>query len=136
MILKTLQGRKRKLNIRDYLVQWRGASLSKFQRNVKLFLEPYWSKKMIGEEVPMVGSKMRFDLFNATDKIVVEVMGEGHTDPEFYLHESAVDYLNQLRRDAKKADWCELNGYTLVEVFPGDMPLTPEFFKTKYDIEL
>lgn len=136
MIFKTPKGQKRKVILKDYLIKWDEASASKAQTKVKTFLKPYWKHKVVCEEFLVPGALWRMDFLNVTDKIALEYQGEQHANPLSHYFADVTDFLNSLRRDAKKADWCELNGYTLVEVFPGDMPLTPEFFKTKYDIEL
>lgn len=138
MKFKTLKGKIRAVKTPDYAIEWDNpkTSLSKFQFAVKQFLKSFWHKKICCEELPMAGSKNRFDLVNMTDKIVVECDGEGHSDPSYYLHSSPLDYLKQLQRDAAKNEWCKLNGFTMCRVLPEDLPLTQEAFEKRHGVIL
>lgn len=130
---KTLKGRLRKVNINPYRIDWVAASASKEQMKVKQFLKPYWSKKVVCEEFMIPGTLYRIDFLNITDKIAIEHQGAQHNDPNSYLFDNPMDYLDSKRRDHLKAQWCELNGYTLVETFPEDLPvLSRKWFKEKY----
>lgn len=135
---KTLKGRVKKVDINPYRIKWDDEEdcLSKFEFKIRCFLKPFWSKKIVTSELPMVGTLNRFDIANITDKIIVECDGAGHSDPNYYRHESPIDYLNQLKRDHNKDEWCDINGYKMVRILPEDMPLTKEFFKKTYDIDL
>lgn len=136
MKFKTLQGREKKVIIKDYLIKWDEISASKAQMAVKTFLKPYWKAKVVCEEFMLPGTRYRMDFLNITNKIAIEYQGEQHDDPKSHYFENPNDFLNSLRRDHKKAEWCEINGYTLVEIYPNDLPLTKKFFKEKYQIEL
>ena len=129
MRFKDLQGRLRFLNIEKRRVKWDDASLSKFQFNIKQFLKPYWSYNIVYEEMPLVGTRLRLDLYNATRKIGIECNGKQHTDFNPFFHaDSRINYLAQIRRDSKKYQWCQNNSITLIDIYPDDLPLTKSFF--------
>ena len=134
----TLNGRTKNVAIARYLIDWEAKSLSKFQKGVKDFLRPYWSTAVVCEEFPCAGTRYTLDLVNINDRIAIEVQGAGHLGPSlgFFHKGSLSNYRAQLKRDLKKAKWCEINGFKLVEVLPDDLPLTPAFFLERYDIHL
>jgi hypothetical protein len=131
MIFKTLTGSQKRLKKpKQYLINWEKESRSKFQYNVKTFLKKYWSQDMVFEELPLAGSKMSFDLFNASQNVAVEVQGQQHIKYTPYFHGKAKsNFLGQIRRDNDKQKYCELNGIKLIEIYPKDK-LTEELFKS------
>lgn len=126
---KDLMGRLRYLNSEKCRINWDGKSLSKFQRGIKQFLKKYWQGHIVYEECPMVGTRLRLDIYNATKKIAIECNGNQHREyNEFFHGGNQINYLAQLRRDGKKYEWCEINGITLIDIFPEDLPLSKSFF--------
>jgi len=79
------------------------------------------------EEMPLVGTLMKFDLVNISKKIVCEVMGSQHTKFNKHFHGTKNKFLGQVKRDLKKHEWCELNDFRLVEVY-SEKELTYSFF--------
>jgi len=110
-----------------YKIRWNKDSISLFQTEVKLFLCPFWKNFDVYEEFPLVGTKLSFDFYNATQKIAVEVQGIQHTKFVKFFHHNRLKFLEQLKRDKMKEDYAELNGITLVTVFPDD-ELSKELF--------
>jgi hypothetical protein len=130
MKFKTLFGAtKRVSKIKNHLIDWDEKSRSKFQFNVKKFLEPYWSRHVVFEEFPIVGTKMSLDFFNANKKVAIEVQGGQHTKYVPYFHGGhKVNYLSQLERDHNKLKFCELNDILLIEIYEKDI-LSEDFFE-------
>jgi hypothetical protein len=129
MRFKDLNGRLRFLNIEKYRIKWDEPSLSKFQYQVKQFLKPYWIGTVTYEECPMVGTRLKLDIYNATKRIAIEVNGGQHTKFNSFFHAgSRLNYLKQIRRDSKKYEWAQLNNITLIDIYPDDLPLTKSFF--------
>lgn len=136
MRVKGLNGRDRDMPLHP-LVDWSAVTLSKFQRGVKDFLKPYWFSKVVLEELKVPGTRMRFDLVNINDRIVVETNGQQHVRYNKHFHGgSLARFRDQLKRDLKKQQWCDINEFILVEVLPEDLPLTPAFFLDRYGITL
>lgn len=138
MKFKSLSGRTVNLpNIHRHRVDWEGDSLSDFQAEVKDFLCPYWKHDVVFEEMPVAGTRMRFDFLNLSKRIIVEVNGAAHLSPHSHFHRgSPARYRKQLHNDMKKAEWAQLNGFAFVEVEPSDMPLSVDWFKSQYGITL
>ena len=135
MKFKTLTGAQRRVqNIRKYLIDWDQESKSAFKFRAKKFLKKYWSKHVVFEELPVAGTKLSLDFYNANEKIAVEVQGAQHTKFVEFFHKTKADYINQLRRDRQKKEFCEINHIALVEIFPDDK-INKALFK-KFDISL
>lgn len=112
----------------NYLIDWNGSSLSKFQKRVKDFLYKLWRNDIVFEELPVLGTRLRFDFYNDTRKIAVEVDGNSHYKYNTYFHKNKGAFLDQLVRDDKKEEFCELNNIRLIRIYERDM-LTANLFK-------
>ena len=122
MKFKTLAGRYVELkNAGKYRINWAKDSRSQFQTSVKKFLYPYWKHDIVFEELRMVGTRLTFDFYNANKNVAIEVQGGQHIKFVKFFHKNRAKYLDQLKRDDKKYRFCEVNGITLVEVYPDDI---------------
>lgn len=131
MIFLDLKGRKKSKSLTKYLVDWNGGTRSKGQTALKRFLYRYWSGDIVCEEFPLVSTRMTFDIINLSKKIAVEFDGKMHHEYVPHFHGSRVSkFLAQIKRDLKKEDWCELNGYILVRV-NSEKELNHEFFASR-----
>ena len=131
MKFKTLHGGlKRVPKVRNYLVDWDTPSKSKLQFNVKQHLKDYWEYHVVFEEFPVAGTKLSLDFYNATKKIAIEVQGAQHRKyvPNFH-GKNKINYMDQLRRDKQKADFCKINDLKLIEIYDTD-ELNPSLFKS------
>ena len=88
-----------------------------------LLLEKY-PYDIIVEEVSLPGTKtdnrkstLRADFFIPMRGIVVEVHGEQHTKFNSFFFSSKIEFYKAKARDRDKKTWCELNGFTLIELF-------------------
>ena len=114
-------GRPRNLkNAKKYLINWDGKSRSKFQNRVKDFLRPYWKNDVVFEEFRIAGTMLSLDFYNANRMIAVEVQGDQHIRYVKHFHKTRLKYLDQLKRDQKKLDFCEMNDIKMVEVYTKD----------------
>lgn len=135
MKFKTLDGKDRTLrNLKSYIINWDGKSRSKFQFEVKQFLKKYWSGDVVFEELRIVGTRLSLDFFNATKKIAIEVQGNQHFSYVKFFHGNRINYLNQIKRDYKKIEFCELNKIKFAEIYPKD-ELSKDLF-ARFDINL
>jgi hypothetical protein len=144
MKFKKLNGQFTYKNIQKNRIKWDDKSLSKFQRKVKLFFKQFWYYDVCYEEMPLAGTRLRLDMFNASEHIGVEIHGSQHGkfNPFFHNNDRG-KFLDQIHRDLKKLEWCEINGFKLIEIFDNEETLLdkdPEKFKQlleeKYGIEL
>ncbi len=132
MVFLDLRKRPKTLrNPRKYYVEWNGGTRSKGQTALKKFLYPFWKNDLILEEMPLVGSRMTFDIVNISKSICIEFQGKQHTEHVKHFHGARTGkFLSQIKRDMKKHDWCEINGFNLVEIF-NEKELTYEYFSSK-----
>lgn len=115
-------GRPRNLkSAKKYLIDWETESRSKFQNRIKMFLMPYWKNDVVFEEFRIVGTKLSLDFYNANKKVAVEVQGDQHIRYVKHFHKNRLQYLDQLKRDQKKLDFCEFNDIKLVEIYSTDV---------------
>ena len=136
MKFTTLAGREKRISrVKKYIIDWDGKSKSKIQFNSKQFLKKYWKYHVVFEEFPVAGTLLSLDFYNATKKIAVEVQGGQHRRYVPFFHNNYKNnYLDQLRRDRDKRDFCELNNIVLVEVYDTDK-ISKKLFK-KFDVNL
>ena len=130
MKFKTITGKVRSIsNVKKYLIDWDSKSRSKIQKATKDFLRNYWESQVVFEEFPVAGTKMSLDFYNANKKIAIEVQGQQHTKYTPFFHgNNKYNYINQLRRDQNKLEFCEINDIHLVEIY-NLKELTVSFFK-------
>ena len=134
MRLYNVNGNLQKKNVSKYLIDWDKKSRSKIQFKVKKFLEPFWKGHIVYEEFPVYGSRMTVDILNATKKLAVEVQGKQHGEFNKFFHDnSRLKYLEGIKRDIKKAEWLENNGFILLEIEEDEVDsLSLEFFLEKF----
>jgi len=123
----------RELNLKNpkkYLIDWDKKSRSKFQLQIKEFLQPYWEHDIVFEEFRLVGTRLTFDFYNANKKIMIEVQGAQHTKFIKFFHGNRLKYLQQLKRDDKKYEFCQKNNLKLIEIYPTDS-VCLEFFESQ-----
>ncbi len=121
MKFKTLHGSIRRVpKIKKYLIDWEGKSRSNIQYDTKVFLKKYWSNNVVFEEFPVAGTRLTLDFYNATKKVAIEVQGQQHRKFVPFFHGNRINYIDQLRRDKQKLDFCNINDIYLIEVYEND----------------
>jgi len=138
MRLFNINGRLQKKSVSKYLINWNKKSRSKVQFKTKKFLEPFWKGHVVYEEFPVYGSRMTVDILNATKKLAVEVQGKQHGEFNKFFHSnSRLKYLEGIKRDIKKAEWLENNGFILLEIEEDEVDsLSLEFFLEKFGMSI
>jgi hypothetical protein len=115
-------------NPKKYLIGWDKKSRSEFQFKTKKFLETYWKRHIVFEEFPIPKTKMTIDIFNFSKNIAVEVQGSQHLSYNKFFHGNTnYKYLQQLKRDQYKFDFCNDFGIILIEIYSLE-ELTEDFF--------
>jgi len=121
MKFKTLNGSlKRVSKIRKYIIDWEGKSRSKIQYNTKQKIKDVWANNVVFEEFPVAGTKLTLDFYNASKKIAIEVQGQQHRKYVKFFHGNKMNYLDQLRRDKQKIEFCKINDIRLIEIYETD----------------
>ena len=131
MIFLSTAGRSTKLkNSAKYLINWDKKCRSKIQKRVKDLLNEHWFADIVFEEMPVIGTRLTIDFYNANKKIMIEVQGAQHTKFVKFFHGNRLKYLQQLKRDDKKYEFCQKNNLKLVEIYPTDK-VCLEFFENQ-----
>jgi|TARA_R110000824_G_scaffold120268_1_gene275366 very-short-patch-repair endonuclease len=118
-------------------IKWNKKSRSKLQTTAKNFLAGIWKKHIVFEEFPVYGTRMSVDFLNATKKIAIEVNGRQHSEYVKFFHGSRLNYFNSIKRDVKKAEWLEMNGFTLIEIDREDVEqLSVEYIEKEFNVTL
>ncbi len=122
MIFLTTTGREQKLkNSSKYLIDWDKKCRSKIQKRVKDLLHRHWISDIVFEELPVLGTRMTLDFYNANKKLAIEVDGNQHYKFNKFFHSnSRQNFLSQLQRDEKKEYFCEINQIRLVRILEKD----------------
>ncbi len=136
MKFKTLTGKLKDVNIARLKIDWEGDFGSNFEAEFADWIHPYWKHDFVVTQFRVPGTKYSLDFFNITKRIAAEIQGRQHQQYVKWLSGSRSGYLDQIKRDLKKSDWCVLNQVKLIEILPEDMPLTKDFFKDRYQIDL
>ena len=139
MKFKTLSGKTRTIsNAKKYRIDWTGSSKSKIQKRVKVYLENYWKNHIVFEEFPVAGTRLSLDFYNANKKVAIEVQGKQHGEFNKFFHDnSRLKYLEGIKRDIKKAEWLEKNGFILFEIEEDEVDsLSLEFFLEKFGMSI
>lgn len=123
MIFISINGREQKMrNPTKYLIDWDKKCRSKIQKEVKDLIRDFWISDVVFEEFPVLGSKMTFDFYNANKKIALEVDGNQHYKyNKFFHNNNRMKFLDQLKRDQKKEDFCKINKIKLARILESDI---------------
>lgn len=71
--------------------------------------------------MPVVGTRLTLDFFNANRQIALEVDGNQHYAYNKFFHNgSRQNFLGQLQRDDVKEDFCRRNNIRLVRILESD----------------
>ncbi len=132
----TATGRTKDIPTAPYRVDWDGDQGSEFSAQVLDFLYPYWRHDVVLAEWPVPGTRMRYDFVNLSKRIIAETDGVQHDQFSTHFHGNRVAFLSQIKRDLLKDKIADLNGFTLIRIKPGDLPLSKDFFKRQFDIDL
>jgi len=136
--LKNIYGSYVNKNVEKYRIDWEEKSRSQAQFRTKDFLKQYWQNDIVYEEFPVYGSRMKVDIVNMTRKIAIEVQGDQHYKFNKHFHSnSRLKYLASLKRDVKKLEWLESNGFVVAEVTEKETKkLSRKLFEESFGISL
>jgi hypothetical protein len=117
-----------------YRINWVKKAPSKGAQAVKDFLKEYCSGSIWYEEYRLPGMLLRVDFLSPNKKVAIEFNGIQHEKFVKFFYTHRVNYQMSFKRDLKKEEFLTKNGYTFIEIYERDLPLTREFFKEKYNI--
>lgn len=118
MKFKSLDGKEinKEVSSRRYPLKSKddSRSLKQFELG-QLLLQIYPSLEIL-EEMPVFGTKLKFDFFIPSLKLIIEYDGQQHFKLNKFFHSSKNDLKKQIERDTIKMEWCKLNNFRLVRL--------------------
>ncbi len=117
MKIKLLDGTTTNLVLHKYKVKHNGRKQgSKFQTKIWEQLKREFPNDNIFEEVFIPKERFVLDFFIPSIKIVIECQGRQHKEHVKFFHTTKKDFHNQIDRDLRKKEWCNINGFKLIEI--------------------
>lgn len=133
----TPTGRLKDIPVHRYRVDWMADQGSQFSSDVLDFFEPYWRHDVVYSELPVAGTKMRYDFVNLTKHVILETDGIAHLTPKSHFHGGIpAKWLDQIKRDDLKNQMARRNGFIMVRIEPDHLPLTKKWVEETFDITL
>jgi very-short-patch-repair endonuclease len=117
MEVKLLKGGTAKLRLNNKRLRTKGGSKSQFQYEIGQQLTEKYPHDVIFEEVIIPGDNFILDFFIPSLDLVIEVHGKQHIEHIKHFHKTIKEFHKQQDTDQRKRDWCELNGFRLVELY-------------------
>jgi len=119
-----LNGVHYNIDLKKYLIQSDDAKKkSKYHLMARELLTDLFKGYFIYEEVKLPGSRtpdkksaLFFDFFIPSSSLAVEVHGLQHYEFSKFFHKTKSGFLNQMRKDQIKREWCDINRITLIEL--------------------
>jgi hypothetical protein len=93
-------------------------SKSSLQGKVGQYLIERFPRNNILEEFTIPNSRLSIDFFISDLGLAIEIDGEQHSKfiPFFHGDKNQLKFAGQIKRDIKKEQWCEINGFTLIRI--------------------
>ena len=124
------------VNFLDYRVDWDKKAPSKIAQHVQDFLKVHCKNYLVLSELRIPKSLMRIDYLVPEKNLAIEVNGKGSHEWNPFFMKSRAGFLASIKRDMKKQEQIELNGFTYIVITDENLPLTKEFFSSVHDIWL
>lgn len=116
-----LNGKQYHLDLKKYSVQ--KSTSSSFHKKARELIAELFNGYNTYEEIKLPGtvdpakkSALYLDFFIPNATMAIEVHGEQHFKYVPFFHKTKAGFLQHKVRDQRKAQWCELNNITLVEL--------------------
>ena len=91
---------------------------SDIHERTRNFLTEKYPAMLILEEVYIPGEKLFLDYYLPSRILAIECQGAQHEVHSVYFHNTKAEFFAAQSRDRRKAEWCHLNGITLVYFYP------------------
>jgi len=121
---------------RKYRIDWERKAPSKGAQKVKDWLKENCNDLIWFEEYRVPTTRLRVDFLSPNKKIAIEFNGRQHDDFVEFFQKTRLGLLKQVKNDLKKRDILEKNGYTLIEIYEVDLPISRKFFEERFGVFL
>lgn len=121
MKVTDLDGREVTWSLRGYEVKANDKTpRSKPHLRAREIIKRLFPTDLLYEEVFLPNSQMRLDFYVPGRDLAVEVQGKQHDEYTPHFHGPPANYINALKRDRKKKEFCEMNGIDLIYLMDGE----------------
>ena len=117
MEIRLLKGGTENIRLSNKRIRAKGISKSNFQYEIGQQLTKKYPHDVIYEEVIISGDGFVLDFFIPSLHLVIECHGRQHQKHIRHFHKTKKEFHKQQDTDQKKRDWCELNGFKLIEIY-------------------
>jgi hypothetical protein len=112
-----------------YRIKWDKKAPSKGAQIVKDYLKKWCYNYIWYEEYFLPKTRLRIDYLCPSKLVAIEFDGPQHQSYNKFFHGSRAGYLASIKRDVKKTEILESNGYTVINLTEEDLPkLNQKFF--------
>ncbi len=125
------------VNIGKFLIDWKAPAASMEAQVVQDFLKKHCQTHVVLTEfvIPKSG-KLRVDYMDLTLKFAWEHMGAQHNNFIRFWHGNRIGFHSSIKRDIKKMELLEKNGFTFIETVKDDFPLTKAWIESNFQVYL
>lgn len=116
MEVKLLNGQTSKIRLKNRYTKGTKCR-SKFQTSVGDQIVEDYPNDLVYQEIHIPGENIFLDFFVPERNLVVECHGKQHKEHTRFFHKTVKAFNDQQNRDSRKKQWCELNGFRLVELY-------------------
>lgn len=116
MEVKLLNGQSVKIKLKNRYAKGSPCK-SKFQSSVGDQMVEDFPNSLIYQEVHIPGENFYLDFFVPASKLVVECHGKQHKKHTKFFHKTVKAFNHQQSTDERKREWCNINGFRLVELY-------------------
>ena len=113
-----LNNRKYKWKLHGYTVGCKHRDkVSNLHKQARQLLQEVYPAHNILEEVPIPitkSQKLYLDFYIPILKLAIEVHGQQHYEYSKFYHKSQLNFIQQLKNDVKKQQWCDKNHIELL----------------------
>ena len=108
------EGKEHSWNLTKYVNNQRRGCSDYHKKARKLIKREYPFEQLL-EEVPLPGTSLFADFYIHSQRLMIEVQGEQHTNFVPFFHKDKQSFGKAKLRDKTKRQWCENNGIRLIE---------------------
>lgn len=118
MTFKGLDGRayNKRIDTKKYKRKKKASCRSKSQYELGKRLVQHFKGSTVLEEFPCYGTSLHLDFFIPSLKTAFEYDGPQHYEFNEFFHKTKADFARTVKNDAKKEEWCDINGILLFRI--------------------
>lgn len=112
--------------VNKYISNLSSQTGSKGEKRVRNIISKYFQYDVWLEQFIIPHTRLRVDFMCPSIKLVIEFDGDAHYKFNEFFHNNRLNFLASIKRDAKKEELLEKNGYRIVRLVESDLKLSDE----------